>query len=79
LKENRRKPLVELRGEAREKRRKKQNEPKKPQEPKPKRKSRKKKCPYCGDEDHITVKECKYMRIALAREEALVAGADLTL
>ncbi|KAM0837696.1 hypothetical protein ACQ4PT_061464 [Festuca glaucescens] len=79
LKEKRRKPLVELRDEANQKRRKKQNEPKKSQEPKPKRKSRKKKCPYCGEEDHITIQECKYMRIALAIEAAMVAGVDLTL
>ncbi|KAK1651068.1 hypothetical protein QYE76_068873 [Lolium multiflorum] len=77
--EKRRKTLVELRDEANEKRRKKQSEPKTPKEPKPKRKYRKKKCPFCGDEDHISVKECKYMKIALAREDAMQAGADLTL
>ncbi|KAK1685421.1 hypothetical protein QYE76_046269 [Lolium multiflorum] len=77
--EKRRKTLVELRDEANEKRRKKQSEPKTPKEPKPKRKYRKKKCPFCGDEDHISVKDCKYMKIALAREDAMQAGADLTL
>ncbi|KAM0904309.1 hypothetical protein ACQ4PT_018099 [Festuca glaucescens] len=77
--EKRRKTLVELRDEANEKRRKKQSEPKTPKDPKPKRKYRKKKCPLCGDEDHISVKECKYMKIALAREDAMQAGADLTL
>ncbi|KAM0827701.1 hypothetical protein ACQ4PT_068019 [Festuca glaucescens] len=77
--EKRRKTLVELRDEANEKRRKKQSEPKAPKDPKPKRKYRKKKCPFCGDEDHISVKECKYMKIALAREDAMQAGADLTL
>ncbi|KAM0845422.1 hypothetical protein ACQ4PT_056386 [Festuca glaucescens] len=76
--EKRRKTLVELRDEANEKRRKKQSEPKTPKDPKPKRKYRKK-CPFCGDEDHISVKECKYMKIALAREDAMQAGADLTL
>nr|XP_051221755.1 protein FAR1-RELATED SEQUENCE 4-like [Lolium perenne] len=77
--EKRRKTLVELWDEANEKRMKKQSEPKTPKDPKPKRKYRKKMCPFCGDEDHISVKECKYMKIALAREDAMQAGADLTL
>jgi hypothetical protein len=72
LKEKRTNPFVEMQDEAKQKRRKKQTEPKNPQKPKPKKESRKKKCTYCGDEDHITVKECKYMRISLSREAEIV-------
>jgi hypothetical protein len=74
-KEKRRKPLIELRDEAKEKRRKKQNEPK---NPKTKRVARKKKCPYCNEEGH-TMQERKYMRIALAREAEMAAGVELKL
>jgi hypothetical protein len=83
-KEKRRKPLVELRDEANKKRKKKQDEPKNPKKPRAKRVARKKKCPYCGEEGH-TVQECKYMRVAMAREAEMVreaemaAGVELTL
>ena len=77
LKEQRRKPLVELRDEAAAKRRKKAKEPK--TEPKnvskKPRKKRVKKCPFCYEEGH-TLKDCGHMKAAkLARESELAAGA----
>lgn len=76
--EKRRKPLIELREEANKKRRKKASEPKKQKEPKPPRKYRKKKCPYCNEEGH-TVQDCKYMKVALAKDAEKEAGVDLHL
>ena len=77
LKEQRRKPLVELRAEEAAKRRKKDKEPKtepKNATKKPRRK-RVKKCPFCYEEGH-TLQECEHMKAAkLARDAQLAAGA----
>ena len=75
LKEQRRKPLTELREEANVKKRKKAAAPKVANKDvsKPKRQKRVKKCPICYDEGH-TVKECIYMKAVLAREAELASG-----
>ena len=80
LKEQRRKPLIELREDANAKRRKKASEAKteKKKVPKQTRKKRVKKCPFCSEEGHV-VQDCLYMKAKLARDAELAAGAELTL
>ncbi|KAK1611351.1 hypothetical protein QYE76_044487 [Lolium multiflorum] len=77
-KEQRRKPLVELRDEANKKRKKKAEEPKVMKEPKPKRQYRKKKCPFCNEEGH-TLKECEYMVLAKQFKDAKDSQPEKTV
>jgi hypothetical protein len=77
-KEQRRKPLVELRDEANKKRKKKAEEPKVMKEPKPKRQYRKKKCPFCNEEGH-TLKECEYMVLAKQFKDAKDSELEKTV
>ena len=79
LKEQRRKPLIELRQEATAKRSKKANEPKTDKKvPKEPRKKRVKRCPFCNEEGHV-VQDCKYYKAKQARDAELAAGAELRL
>ncbi|KAM0850814.1 hypothetical protein ACQ4PT_052830 [Festuca glaucescens] len=77
-KEQRRKPLVELRDEANKKRKKRAKEPKVMKEPKPKRPARKKKCPFCNEEGH-NLKQCEYMLLAKQFKDAKDAELEKTL
>ncbi|KAK1695366.1 hypothetical protein QYE76_012063 [Lolium multiflorum] len=77
-KEQRRKPLVELRDEANKKRKKRAEEPKVMKEPKPKRQARKKKCPFCSEEGH-NLKECEYMVLAKQFKDAKDAELEKTV
>ncbi|KAK1680090.1 hypothetical protein QYE76_040938 [Lolium multiflorum] len=77
-KEQRRKPLVELRDEANKKRKKRAEEPKVMKESKPKRQYRKKKCPFCNEEGH-NLKECEYMVLAKQFKDAKDSELEKTV